>query len=83
MDLNIATLLEASILKRALYARLATVQSIGHVAGRASDALAHRAAQMEEHTLRILLENTIQVERCLMDRNPPDLDQLLDLQRPG
>lgn len=84
MDLNIATTAEAAVLKRALYARLGVVLAARDAAGRLRDPLAHKAADMEAHALYILIENVIQVERRLMDAEPPlDIDALVDLQRPG
>lgn len=84
MELNIATVQEAAILKRALYARMAVVHGAGMAANHMRDAVARSAADLEVHTLRILIENVIQVERRLMDAEPPvDIDAIVNLQRPG
>lgn len=84
MDLNIATTTEASVLKRALYARLGVVLAARDAARRLSDHLAHKAADMEAHALYILTENVIGIEQRLMDAEPPlDITAVVDLQRPA
>lgn len=84
MDLNIATTQEAAVLKRSLYARLGVVLAARDAARRLSDHLAHKAADMEAHTLYILIENVIGIEQRLMDAEAPlDMAAVVDLQRPG